>query len=277
MTKNNPRELIYEEEEEDSIQEKIDTGEYEPQEEVPEAFIPDFNIAPDDIPPDMQVPSSVPTQEEQQSTLQQLYAKLGLNKAKEFIEQPTLPMTPDKELFVQDSSQLVANLLSSVSTWIFVLVAGIEYQSLAPTPKEAEDMARPVMNIVARHSRTVAKVSPDWVDISHFGKAFSDYSANMWEALREIQRQKREGGAGNNGRYTTNTRTGQNGTSSTTTGPDDTRGYATAPDNQEYSPNDGIESIPTGDLDEHQRFNFEQLRNLSKKDYEHRARRAGRL
>lgn len=233
------------------------------EEEIPEAFIPSFTVAPEEIPPEVQIPG----EEEQQKAIDSLYKKLGIN-VKKFIEQPVQEMTPEKDKFVRDSSHMIAILVSAVSMWGYSIVGGIEYGVLAPTEDQSDNIVRPIMNIIARHSKVVSHISPDYIDIGNSLKALSDYASYSMETLAMIREDKR------NGRQTTS-REARPGVTATRS--NDVQGQDTAA-RYEYAQDNGATSSEySRKLTDDERRNYESLQQLSKRDYEYRARRSGRL
>jgi hypothetical protein len=237
-----------------------DEEEYEP-----EAFIPSFTVAPDDIPLEQQ--THLPTEEEKKSTLESLYEKLGIS-VKEALASPALPITAEKEQFVTDTSQLLAKIVSAVSMWLYS-IPGIEYSMLAPDEQQADAIVRPLMRVVARHSKVVANVSPDYLDITSSIKAMSDYANHSMQLLMQIREIKLHGG-----QYPTNEREASSGISSN--GHNPIQGHP--PNGENASQIDGLTpAVDTRNFTDDERRNYDALRVLAARDYAYRARRSGRL
>jgi hypothetical protein len=237
-----------------------DEEEYEP-----EAFIPSFTVAPDDIPIEQQ--THLPTEEEKKSTIESLYAKLGIS-VKEALASPALPITAEKEQFVTDTSQLLAKIVSAVSMWLYS-IPGIEYSMLAPDEQQADAIVRPLMRVVARHSKVVANVSPDYLDITSSIKAMSDYANHSMQLLMQIREIKLHGG-----QYPTNEREANAGISSN--GHNPIQGYS--PIGEDANQSDGLTpAVDTRNFTDDERRNYNALRVLASRDYAYRARRSGRL
>jgi hypothetical protein len=251
-------------EEEDSYT-KIDDDDEE-EEYVPEAFIPSFTVAPDEIPIEQQ--THLPTEEEKKSVLESLYAKLGIS-VKEALASPPQPITAEKEQFVTDTSQLLAKIVSAVSMWLYS-IPGIEYSMLAPDEQQADAIVRPLMRVVARHSKVVANVSPDYLDLTSSIKAMSDYANHSMQLLMQIREIKLHGGQP----YPTNPRETNAGFSSN--GHNPVQGYS--PNGENDSQIDGLAPpVDTRNFTDDERRNYESLRVLAARDYAYRARRSGRV
>ena len=243
------------------------------EEEIPEAFIPSFTIAPEEIPPEYQ---SLPTQDQKKQTEQSIFDKLGYSQVKNFLAQPVQESTPEKDKFIRDSSHLAAIVLSACFMWGYSLVGGVEYGVLAPTEEEAEKIVRPIMNIVGRHSKIIGQISPDAVDIGNCFKAISDYANHSMEMLAMIREDKQFGRQGTAREYATErqARNYQQGVRSGVTSNDSRNGYS--PISEQDTTDDG-DVLYRANLTDDERRNYEALQQLGKKDLEHRLRQAGRL
>jgi len=272
----NPRTIasrdIFTEEEEEEEQDKqmfADTSPHLSQddsdfeEEIPEAFIPNFTVAPEEIPP---ASNGLPTEEEQKSTLNNLYKKLGV-KIDQLKNAPVEPMTPEKDKFVRSSSHMIALVLSSVMTWVFS-VSGVEYGVLAPSEEEAERIVTPFMRIYARHSKLVSTISPDYEDAVEGLTAISGYISVSMQMLQIIREDK----AKNDGRISK----AQVRPSFKSARQDDIRGY-TATGNEHVENNGSTDAVDTSNLTDEQRYNRDMLRQLTERDIQYRARRSGRF
>lgn len=257
-----------EEKEEQAKEEKEDIIE-----EVPEAFIPQFNIAPDDIPVTSQV--HIPTDEEKQKTSENVLGRLGV-KAREFASKPVEELTPEQTKTLGRVSLMAARIFSSVSMWAFSIF-GFEYGSLAPTPEQSYRMIHPLAKIVTRHADFVGNISPDVDDIIDCLTAVSDYAIEAMAIMSEIREDKLR----NNGRYTgrynpPTTNTGENRASFSTSGLDNIRENTTVA-NQRIENNGGTEPVNVGNLTESERQHHAMLQQLSLRDFQARARRSGRV
>lgn len=252
----------------------------ETEEIEPEAFIPTFTVAPDEIPIEAQVPPSVPTQDEKAKIEDSFFASLGV-KAKDFINSPPQEMTPEKEKFVHDSSQLVARGVSVVLTWVFMLL-GVEYGVLAPTENESDAIVRPLMNVWARHSKVVAQISPDYVDIGNAIKGLSDYTANMLVTLQAIREDKAQYG---NNRRSTPGRYSPNQNEVRTNDPairhpdneQGRRGDRVSTNGSENGLENNGDTFTNGNLTADEQYQYNQLSILAQRDYNHRVKQSGRI
>src|SRR5215831_3116104 len=105
-----------------------DATEYEEQEEqqedyTQEAFTPSFTVAPEIVPDEAQV--HVPTEEEKKSTLEKMYARLGV-QAKKLLEEEVPDLTPEQLQSVNRTSLLAARIFTSICMWGWSIF-GIEY------------------------------------------------------------------------------------------------------------------------------------------------------
>ncbi len=264
--KHDPRDLIYEEDEEEEIGDSQEPIE----EEIPEAFIPQFTVAPEEIPIEQQV--HTPTEEEKAATVADTLKRLGI-KATDFLKQEPLPITPEKERFVQGGSKIASTIFSSVFMWAFAIVGGIEYSELAPTQDEAQKIIAPFMRVWARHSKIVATISPDADDISEGLGALSQYLNHTMYILEQIREDKKLYGRS----YTGQTRTSNTGDRPATNGRYATDASGATSDSTEPTEADVTGRIDTSTLTEEQRYNYEQLRLLGQRDLAARKRRSGRI
>lgn len=241
----------------------------EEQEDIPEAFIPEFTVAPDAIPVESQVipPDGLPSEDEQASILKRIYEKLGLN-VKAAIHQPSPPMTQEKDHFVHTVGQLGAQMVSALMGWVFS-IPGWEYSVLAPHAEEAQRIIEPLLRIYARHSKVVGNITPDMNDIIESLTALSGYALVSTQMLAMIKEDK----ARNNGQVTTQS---QVRPSFTTTRPDDIR-RNTSNGYQPVEDSAPADTQFTRDLTDDERRNYEALLVLTERDYQYRARRSGRV
>jgi hypothetical protein len=233
----------------------------------PEAFVPQFTVAPEEIPV-QNVPGydQIPTEEEQKNILEKMYARLGV-KVNEAIHTPPPPMTPEKDAFVRMSARLSGGLLATVMSWVF-MVRGYEYGVLAPNAEGMEKIVTPLWRIYARHSKLVGNITPDMEDIVTCLTAISAEALVSTQLLAQIREDK----ARHEGRPSeVKVRP-----SNTSTRYHDVRGFT--PDGIEpVEDSEYADTVDTSSLTREQQFQYDALHKLSAKESENRYRRAGKL
>ena len=257
----NPYDMEEEEREEPSQEQEIE-------EEEPEAFTPSFTVAPDEIPPEQTAAftPNIPSEEEQRGILEKLAGKLGAD-IKQAMQEPTQPLTPEKEKLVTSVGALGGNLMSAGVALGFSLF-GPEYNALAPSPEEGTLIIEPLWRIYVRHSKIAGNLTPDMNDVILSMTALSGYIEVSIHMFNQIREDKRLNGQVTQSQVRPSFATPRQapiGEQYTTT-------------NSEYAQNSGVTPpVDTSKLDDNQRHNYEALRVLSERDYNYRVRRSGRF
>lgn len=240
-----------------------------------EAFVPIFNVAAEEAPP---IQPGIPSEDEQKSTLEKMYAKLGL-KAKEVLTEEVQPLTDEQLKYVNRTSLLAARIFSSICMWGWSIF-GIEYQIVAPTVEHSQKMIEPVLRIAARHTPVVGNISPDVDDIIEAATAISDYALYAMAMMQQIREDKLANGGHYTGtyRYTTgSTSASQNGFGGEPARSNDFRGYPPASNESDEASRATEYPDPSEHLTEYERQNRDALRQLSIRDFQARARKSGRV
>lgn len=243
---------------------------------TPEAFTPVFNVAPEIAPPPTEQ-VHIPTEDEKKSTLEKMYARLGV-KAKELVTEEVLPLTDEQLRYVSRTSLLAARIFTSIAMWGWSIF-GVEYQIVAPTVQHSQKMIEPIFRIVARHTPVVGNISPDVDDIIEATTAISDYALYAMAMMQQIREDKLE----HNGRYTgtfTSTdrfNTGEIRPSSNGSRSNDIRGFTTPSNEPTENSRDAEHTHPEDHLTDNERFNRDALSLLRARDFQARARKSGRV
>lgn len=239
-------------------------------------------------------PNSIPDAQKQ-SAMEWIREKAGITHKPGQPEYKPTPITGDVAKAVYSVADVIASISSAILGWMFVL-ANSEYgYLLAPSKEVTYAVVAPLVSIYARHNKVVKEVSPDIVDLKDSLTALSKYIEYSWRLLQEIKKDKLEHGeiTRDYSREPSNTQTtgysngngpdkGKNGLASDYARRTALRRNSVDVDYGNSSNNgvgdDGyVSPVPTGDLTQEQRSAYDKLQLLSRRDYENRARRAGRL
>ena len=220
------------------------------------------------------------------------------------------PLTGDVLKAAHSVSDIIAGITSGVLGWIFIL-ANPEYgYYLAPSKEVAKEIIEPLTHIYARHNKFVKEVSPDVIDLTNSVTALNRYIEHSWKLLQEIRKDKEEHGRVtgdyrtaeelNNARngsihpgnavnyeqpgesYSNRPYEGETGLASDYARRVASRRSSFAGDiRNEANDNTGngryVPPITPDNLTEEQQSAYAKLQLLSKRDFENRARRSGRL
>jgi len=255
----------------------IDEQEQEQEQEdyTQEAFTPSFNVAPEIVPEEAQV--HIPTEEEKKSTLEKMYARLGV-EAKKILTEEVEELSPETLGRVNKTSLMAARIFSSICMWGWSIF-GIEYQIVAPTVEQSQKMIEPILRITARHAPIVGNISPDVDDVIEAGTAISDYALYAMAMMQQIREDK----LANGGRYTGTFRsangitTSENGLNGNSTRSNDYRGFTTVGNEPTQDTRYEQHTNPEDHLTENERYNRDMLSQLRARDMQSRARKSGRI
>lgn len=244
------------------------------------------------------IPGSIP-EPQKVSAMERIRQLAGIKPNNQGETYKPTPLNSDVLKAAHSVSDIIAGITSGVLSWIFIL-SNPEYgYYLAPSKEVVKEIVEPLTHIYARHNKFVKEVSPDIVDLTNSVTALNRYIEYSWKLLQEIRKDKAEHGT-ITGNYRTaeqrnNSSNGSlysnngNGTYEGETGLASDYARRTAARRSSFTRDTGDEAvndtgnggyvapIPPTDLTEEQRQAYAKLQLLSKRDFENRARRSGRL
>lgn len=220
-------------------------------------------------------------QEEKPGVLKNIFSQLGLQSSSDSSEpkkQPALKLNARQRQFCETFTPMAAGVLVLSFTFGYSKI-NEAYRALAPSEEVATNIVAPLIRIYARQAKFVNSVNPNYIDAAASFTALIGYIVSTYRMYQQIKsgawdeeaveeyedyyndepvtRESRNSGA-NNGRENLSKPATQN-----------------------------IHAVPGGtrnntdhdskhDLTDAQRYQFEKLSLLRKRDFDSRARRSGR-